>query len=107
MAIWNHETDPIAECYCCCGRECLFVCGIAVAIEGDRCRDGNFPEDVLDPIPREELESAMIGDKRAIDLPIGVVRFFRGDNWTPKMMKWAADKINAMALLPKQKPQAE
>lgn len=97
------QAAPLAEARVCCGRHCLFVAGIAVAMEGDKCRDGTIPEDVLPPIPREELEQATIGDKRAIDLPIDVVRFFRGDNWTPRMLQWVADRINAAAL-PQESP---
>lgn len=28
----------IAEVRCCCGRECLFVAGFVLAMEGDVCR---------------------------------------------------------------------
>lgn len=87
--------EPLANVRLCCGRNCLFVADMVLAMEGDKCRDGDFPEEVLPPIPPEELERATIGDKRAKDLPIDVVRFFRGDNWTPKMLEYAAEKINA------------
>ena len=87
----------LAEVKFSCGRSYLSVAGIAVAMEGDRCRDSGMPEGVLPPIPPEELEHATIGDKRAKDLPIEMVRFFRGDNWTEQMLQWAADKINAAA----------
>lgn len=85
----------IAEVRFACGRHYLSVAGIAVAMEGDKCRDSEFPEEVMPPIPEEELEHAMIGDKRAKDLPIEMVRWFRGDCWTEKMLEYAAQKINA------------
>jgi hypothetical protein len=86
--------NPLAEVILTCGRLCLRVAGIVVAMEGDKCRDGNLPESVLPPIPEEELAHARIGDKLAKDLPIEVVRFFRGDNWTGPMLEYVADKIN-------------
>lgn len=86
--------EPLADVRLCCGRHVLFVADIAVAMEGDKCRTSSIPEEHLPPIPAEELEHAMIGDKRAKDVPIGVVRFFRGDNWTPAMLEWVAAKIN-------------
>ena len=85
----------VAEVVCCMGRLHLRVAGFYLATEGDKCRDGNLPEEVLPPIPAEELEHATIGDKRAKDLPIGVVRFFRGDLWTGEMLEYVAEKINA------------
>lgn len=88
---------PLAEVRLSCGRCYLSVAGIAVAMEGDKCRDGNMPEEVLPPIPEHELEHAMIGDQRAKDLPIGVVRFFRGDCWDEKMLEHAAKVINEAA----------
>ncbi len=79
------------------GRHRLMVAGFYLASEGEPCRDGNLPESVMPPIPDEELAAAMVGDKRAADLPVRVVRFFRGDNWTPEMMRYVADKINDAA----------
>jgi hypothetical protein len=63
-------------------------------MEGDRCRDGNLPEEVMPPIPPEELEHGSIGGKPCKDLPISTIRWFRGDNWTWVMLKYIADKIN-------------
>jgi hypothetical protein len=87
--------NPIAQVNLSCGRLHLSVGGIVVAMEGDKCRDGSFPEEVLPPIPAEELKHATIGEKRAKNLPIEIVRFFRGDNWTGDMLRYAAGKINA------------
>jgi len=87
----------IAEVLFSCGRHYLSVAGIAVAMEGDKCRDGNFPEDVYDPIPEEELRTATIGGKPVKDMPMKVVRFFRGDRWNVPMLNYAADKINETA----------
>jgi hypothetical protein len=84
----------IADVSLCCGRCVLFVAGFAVAMEGDKCRTSRIPEEYLPPIPKEELESVTIGGKPAGELPIGVVRFFRGDNWTTKMLEYVAEKIN-------------
>ncbi len=63
----------IAEVLLDCGRYYLKVAGIVLAMEGDKCRDGNIPESVL---------------------PIKVIRCVRGHCWTKKMLEWAADKIN-------------
>lgn len=87
----------LAEVRLSCGRLYLSVAGIAVAMEGDKCRDGNMPEEVLPAIPEAELEHAMIGDQRAKDLPIDVVRFFRGDCWNEAMLEHAAKVINEAA----------
>jgi hypothetical protein len=86
--------EPLAEVRLSCGRQHLFVAGIVLATEGDRCRDGSLPEEVLPPIPPEELGHATIGDKPARDLPVEVVRWFRGDCWTPQMLEYVASKIN-------------
>jgi len=72
----------------------LFVAGIAVAMQGDKCRHGGFPEELLDPIPQHELESSWIGDKRASELPIDLVRHFRGDCWNENMLEYVAKVIN-------------
>ena len=85
----------IAEVILSMGRHHLKVGGVVLATEGDKCRDSGLPEDVLDPIPADEMESASIGGKPIKDLPIDIVRFFRGENWTPRMMEWVAAKINA------------
>jgi len=84
----------IAEVICSMGRIHLKVAGIVLATQGDKCRDGSLPESVLPPIPAEELANATIGDKKASELPIKLVRFFRGDYWTPDMIEWVAAKIN-------------
>ena len=94
----------IAEVRCTCGRNVLFVAGFALAMEGDKCRDGSLPESVLPPIPERELANAMIGDTPAKDLPLEVVRFFRGDCWSSEMLRYVADKINAAAALSGDKP---
>lgn len=90
-------TTPLATVGLSCGRQYLKVAGVIVAMEGDKCRDSDIPEDILPPIPLFELDNARIGDKLAKDLPIKVVRFFRGDDWNGKMLQWAADKINNAA----------
>ncbi len=87
----------IAEVRLSCGRSVLFVAGIALAREGDKCRTSKIPEHVLPPIPPEELANASIGGKPASELPIDVVRFFRGDNWTDAMLEWVAGEINRKA----------
>lgn len=91
------EEKQIAEVRCTCGRMVLFVAGIALAMEGDKCRDGSLPESVLEPIPEEELARATIGGKPVKDMPIEVVRFFRGDYWTGPMLEYVAGRINAAA----------
>ncbi len=78
------------------GRYFLSVAGITVAMEGDKCRE-ILPEEASEPIPQEELDGATIGDKPAKDVPLHIVRFFRGDNWCKKNLTWAADRINAVA----------
>lgn len=85
---------PLAEVILSMGRCHLKVAGIVLATEGDRCRADSIPEDVLPPIPADELAGASVGGKPADTLPVDVVRFFRGDNWTPPMMGWVADRIN-------------
>ena len=84
----------IAEVRASCGRYYLCVAGIAVAMQGDQCR-AELPESCFDPIPERELAQASIGSKPASELPIRVVRFFRGDQWTEKMLRYAADQINS------------
>lgn len=87
-------SEPIADVVLSCGRWHLRVAGFYLATEGDKCRDGNLPEHVFDPIPPEELAQASIGGKPAGELPIDVVRFFWGDNWNEKMLRYVADGIN-------------
>lgn len=87
----------LAETRVCCWRHFLFVAGVAVAMEGDPCRDGDLPEEVLLPIPADEMERATIDGKPIKDMPTDVVRVCRGDNWTPKMLDYVAAKINAAA----------
>ena len=86
----------IAEVFLSCGRHFLSVAGIVVACEGDPCREC-LPDDIAEPIPDDELISSWIGEHKAADLPKAVVRFFRGEKWTPRSLRWAADKINAEA----------
>lgn len=75
------------------GRYFLSVGGVIVAMEGDKCRE-NLPEEACEPIPPEELENATIGDQRAKDMPMHIVRFFRGDRWNKKNLDWVAKRIN-------------
>ncbi|AMV31305.1 hypothetical protein VN12_04255 [Pirellula sp. SH-Sr6A] len=79
------------------GRHYLSVAGIAVAMEGDACRH-HLPDEAAEPIPQQELENAMIGDKKASELPLDVVRWFRGERWSEKSLQWAADQINKFAI---------
>lgn len=76
------------------GRHYLSVAGIIVAMEGDKCRDAEIPEHVLPLISEDELEHATIGGKPAKEFSRSMIRFFRGDCWTERMLHWAADKIN-------------
>lgn len=91
----------IAKVFLSMGRWHLKVAGFVLATEGDKCRDANLPEEVFDPIPEEELARASIGGKPAKELPIEMVRWFRGDNWNEKMMRYVADKINESSPQPK------
>jgi hypothetical protein len=88
---------PLAEVFLSMGRHHLRVAGFVLGTEGDKCRDGSIPEEVLPPIPPEELEHATIGGKPAKDMPVDVVRFFRGNLWTPEMLRYVAERINAAA----------
>ena len=92
-------SDPIARVACVCGRSVLYVAGFAVAMEGDKCRDSNIPYELTDPIPEEELATATIGGQPAKNLPIDVVRIFRGERWTPAMLEYVANKINEAVLV--------
>src|SRR6266404_5519505 len=92
----------IAEVLLTCGRYVLFVAGIAVGMEGDKCREASFPEELFDPIPEEELEYASIGGRPVKEIPIEVVRWFRGDNWNEQMLRYAANEINTA--IKEQKP---
>lgn len=84
----------LAEVCFTCGQAYLSVAGIAVAMEGDACRDGDMPGEVYDPIPAHELEYGTIGGESVNGMDTKVVRFFRGSTWTVKMLQYAADKIN-------------
>jgi hypothetical protein len=84
----------LAEVRCSCGRYFLSVAGIAVAMEGDSCREANVPEDLWGEIPTAELAQATIGSRPAAELPTDVVRFFRGGRWNEDMLRWAAETIN-------------
>lgn len=92
--------EPLAQVLSSCGRYYLSVAGIVVAMQGDRCREGDMPDEVYDPIPEEELASATIGGKPVRDMEPKVVRFFRGDNWNLLMLRYAADRINETAARP-------
>ena len=92
-------SEPLAYVACCCGRDVLYVAGFAVAMEGDKCRDSNIPYELTDPIPEEELATATIGGQPAKNLPIDIVRMFRGERWTPAMLEYVANKINEAVLV--------
>lgn len=87
---------PLAEVRLTCGRYVLFVAGLAVAMEGDQCRQ-DLPDDVAEPIPQDELERATIGGQPCNDMPLSVVRTFRGELWRLQSLEWAATQINAAA----------
>jgi len=87
------ENNEIAEVFLACGRYVLFVADIAVAMEGDKCRH-QLPEEVASPIPQSELERSYVGETKCSEMPIDVVRFFRGDMWTKASLDWAAKTIN-------------
>lgn len=88
--------SDIAEVRCTCGRYVLFVAGIAVAMQGDKCRDGELPEEVLDPIPQHVYDHGSIGGEPITkDMNAKLVRFFVGNYWNETMLRYAADKINA------------
>lgn len=89
--------QPLAHVGFSCGRCYLQVGGIIVAMEGDKCRDGDLPEEILPEIPEAELERATIGGEPAKDIDRDIVRFFRGDVWNQKMLRYAAEKINQAA----------
>lgn len=84
----------LAEVRYYCGRAYLSVAGVTVAMEGDKCRHSDMPEEVCEPIPESELETATIGGEPVKDMLRNVVRFFRGDNWTVAGLEWAAEQIN-------------
>lgn len=86
--------DEVATVGLSCGRYYLEIAGIAVAVEGDACRH-MLPEEAAEEISQDELDRASIGDKKASELPLDVVRFFRGQAWDGKSLRWAAKKINA------------
>lgn len=89
------ERKVLAEVRLSTGRQYLTVAGFVLAMEGDPCRDSSgIPESILPPISEAELARATIGGKPAKDLPIDVVHWFRGDNWTPEMLEYVATKIN-------------
>lgn len=77
-----------------CGRYILMVNGLALAMEGDPCRCF-LPEEILDPIPEDEMKSTSIGGVAISEMPIDVVRMFRPSRWTKKMLDYVAEKINA------------
>ena len=87
----------LAEVMLCMGCLHLFVAEVVLATEGDKCRDGDLPDEMYDPIPPQELESAWIGDKRAKDLDLKLVRFFCGNTWNEAMLRYVAEKINRAA----------
>lgn len=87
----------LAEARCCCGRITLFVAGIALAMEGDNCREGGLPDHLYNEIPDHEMATATIGGEPIRDMLTQLVRFFRGDVWNGEMLRFVADKINATA----------
>jgi hypothetical protein len=87
----------LAEVKFSCGRHYLSVGGIAVAMEGDKCRDGDMPEHVYEPIPEYEMEHGTIGGEPVKGMEPAMIRFFRGSNWTQQMLEYAAQTINEKA----------
>jgi len=85
-----------AEVRCSCGRYFLDIAGVVVAMQGDPCR-AELPEEYLEVISSEELNRASIGGKPANELPLELVRFFRGGVWTKRMLEHVADVINNAA----------
>ena len=47
------EKEQIASVGLSCGRNYLEVAGIIVAMEGDKCRASNLPEEILPQIPKK------------------------------------------------------
>jgi len=90
----------IAKVQLSCGRYFLSVCGFVLAMEGAPCRESQIPEKFMPKIPPEEMAWASVGGKPASELPIEVVRFFRGDNWTREMLNYVADEINKRIATP-------
>jgi hypothetical protein len=86
------------------GRCHLKIGGFYLATEGDKCRDGNLPEELFSPIPQEEIDRATIGGKPAGDISIEIVRWFRGDNWNEHMMRYVAEQINKQVSCPTPDP---
>jgi hypothetical protein len=75
----------LAEVVFSCGRAFLMVAGIAVAMELDVCRDGDFPDEcfVRDP-DIERILGPIEGPQRR-------------NVWNRKMLDYAAAKINGAA----------
>jgi hypothetical protein len=92
--------EPLAQVKFSCGRSYLSVAGIALAMEGDKCRDGDLPPEIYEPIPEHEMEHGTIGGEPVKGMDPALIRFFRGSCWTEGMLKYAADKINAIRSLP-------
>lgn len=86
----------LAEVKFSCGTTYLSVAGVALAVEGSKCW-AMLLEEAYDSIPDSELASATIGGKPISELPRDVVRFFKPDNWTEKMLEYVAKKINEAA----------
>lgn len=84
----------LAEVLFSCGRYFLSVGGFTLAMEGDKCRCGDIPGDILPLISKYEMQTATIGGKPISEIEIDIVKFFRGDNWTKEMMEYVADSIN-------------
>jgi hypothetical protein len=68
----------LAEVLLSTGRYYLSVGGFALAMEGDACRDGDFPDELYDAIPEEERLTATI----------------RGSLWNKGMLTFVAERIN-------------
>ena len=92
----GREVMELAKVYCSCGRYCLEVARVVVAMEGDKCRT-MLPESCLDPIPADELATASIGGQPCSEMPIENVRFFRPEPWTERMLRHVAKEINDKA----------
>jgi len=93
----NVSVEPLAEVRLSCGRFYLSVAGIAVAMEGDKCREGDLPDEVYPPIPDEELATATIGGEPIADMDPRIIRVFRGERWTESMLRYVAGRINEVS----------
>lgn len=89
--------NDLAEVRLSTGRFYLSVAGYVVAVEGDKCREGELPDALYDPIPDEELETATIGGQKVKGMDPAIVRVFRGSRWNRGMLEYVAAEINRKA----------